>query len=127
LIVEARARLAIDERDLWPARRFVTALVVCRREYLERARENVSRALSVHRDEVARLGRAEPEARALVAGAIARSLGRPLPPAVLAGCWSRCDFTDDPLVDSLAAQARASQSLGFLPAGSLADLRPVTV
>jgi NitT/TauT family transport system substrate-binding protein len=124
LLVQARGTLAFDERALWPARRFVTALLVARTEYLRIAPQNVARALSVHRDEVARLARAEPSSRAHVGAALARALGRPLPAAVLDGGFSRCDFTDDPLLESLYAQAAASQRLGFLPAGNVRDLRP---
>lgn len=124
MIVEARGVLAIDERDLWPQRRFVTALFVARADYLDRARANVVRALEVHRDEVQRLARGDRESRSHVASALARALGRPLPARVLEGGFSRCDFTDDPLLDSLRAQGRSSQSLGFLPEGSLDALAP---
>ncbi len=124
IIAEARGVLAIDERELWPSRRFATALFVARPDYLTRARDNVSRALSVHRDEVRRLARADAESRALVGRALARALGRPLPERVLEGGFSRCDFTDDPLLDSVRSQGRASQQLGFLPAGSLDALGP---
>jgi NitT/TauT family transport system substrate-binding protein len=123
LLAQAGGALAFDERTLWPGGRFTTALLVARAEYLRDARANVSRALSVHRDEVSRLSRAEPASRALVADALARSLGRPLPPAVLSGGFSRCDFTDDPLLDTLLAQAAASRSLGFLPADPMPPLR----
>ncbi|MBL8683532.1 MAG: ABC transporter substrate-binding protein [Myxococcales bacterium] len=124
IIVEARGVLAIDERDLWPVRRFVTALFVARADYMDRARDNVLRALEVHRDEVRRLARSDGASRALVASSLARALGRPLPARVLEGGFSRCDFTDDPLLDSLRAQGRASQSLGFLPEGALESLSP---
>jgi NitT/TauT family transport system substrate-binding protein len=123
ILVEARGTLAIDERSLWPSRRFATALFVVRTDYYERAQRNVARALAVHRDAVQRLARGEHESRQHVAAALARALGRPLPDPVLEGSFSRCDFTDDPLLDTLRAQGRASQSLGYLPPGDLDALQ----
>ncbi len=123
LLAQAGGTLALDERTLWPSGRFATAILVVRAEYLRHARANVARALSIHRDEVSRLSRGEHASRALVATALARALGRPLPAAVLEGGFSRCDFTDDPMIDTLLAQGRASQRLGFLPDEPLPPLR----
>jgi NitT/TauT family transport system substrate-binding protein len=122
LQLEAGGVVFHDERDLWPARRFATTVVVARTEYLHHAPGNVACFLRAHAAEVAHLRAHPDDARTTANAALGRLLGRPLSPSVLTSAWSRIDFTTDPLPDTLTRSARAAQSLGFLPPGSLGGL-----
>jgi NitT/TauT family transport system substrate-binding protein len=122
LIAETGARLLLDERSLWPNGRFASTLLVTRKKYLAAAPTAVASFVQAHRETV-RWIVAEPEqAQRLVQRALARYAGRPLSATALAGAWSRTDFTDDVLADTLRAQAQNARELGFLPTDDISEL-----
>ncbi|MBI4955966.1 MAG: ABC transporter substrate-binding protein [Myxococcales bacterium] len=116
VVVELGARRLVDERDLWPGRRFPTALFVARRAFAELRGAEVAACARALAEEGAWLSGTEPErTRTLVADRIARLAGRQLPPAVMQEAWSRVAFDTDPNRDALAHIARDAAALGYLP------------
>ncbi len=112
----------VDERDLWPARRFPTTVLVATRRALERRRQDV---LSIVRAHVALTARwsAGPAAFARAANAeLGRITGHPLEASVLQDAFSYLDPTCDPLEPQLRTTAQRAQELGYAPRGDLSGL-----
>ncbi|MDP3274169.1 MAG: ABC transporter substrate-binding protein [Deltaproteobacteria bacterium] len=114
--------LAVDERDLWPQRRFASTLLAARTEYLAAAPDTLNTLLQAHVAVTQRLAHGDARSRALVRASVDRAMGRPLAPAVYAGAFAHCDYTVDPLIDTVRAQCEAAQRLEFLPAGTTLGL-----
>jgi len=122
VVQDAGAVRLIDERDLWPDRRFPTALVAARGEFV-RARPDLARRLTVAiGDEVDRaLGGAKQtceEARV----ELGRLVGKTLPPSLMSEAWRWVDFTRDPLRDALETLAADATALGLAPASTCRNL-----
>jgi NitT/TauT family transport system substrate-binding protein len=122
LVADANAVVLIDERDLWPERRFATAVLVMHRAYHAVAQDNVRAWVEAHSAEVARLREDGPRGMRETNAALGAITGRGIPPAVLAQAWGRLEFTTDPLEGTIRAMARVGMELGMVPRGSMAGL-----
>jgi NitT/TauT family transport system substrate-binding protein len=114
LVVEGNGRILIDERDLWPDRKFATTVIVVRKKYLLKHRDIVQKWLAAHAD-VTRWIKQHPDlARSLANQEIKRITSKALPEGVIAQAWSRLDLTTDPLKETLTRNAEWAFDLGFL-------------
>lgn len=114
LILEAGARLAFDERDLWPDRTFATTLLVAHPDFLRDHRDVVRRFLEAH-TAITRSIQANPEeARRRLQSALTDLQGKPLPDPLLTEAMSRIDFRTDPMRASVEEQALRAYRLGLL-------------
>jgi NitT/TauT family transport system substrate-binding protein len=111
---EAGGRLFLDERDLWPGRRFVTAHVIVRTGFLEAHPDIVARWLDAHVELTRRINADASGTKRALNLEIERLTGKRLPDAVLDAAWSRLDVTWDPVRASLQRSADAAFRLGFL-------------
>ena len=114
LVREAGGRIFLDERDLWPEGRFVTAHVIVRTAFLSAHPDIVARWLAAHLDLTDRLTRDPAAAQRVLNAEIERLTGKRLPLPVLEDAWSRMTFTWDPVRASLLRSADAAFKLGFL-------------
>ena len=124
LVLEGGGKVVIDERDLWPDRKFVTTHLVASTSFLEEHPDVVRRFLEGHVDAVAAL--AEPSAKAVVNGALEKVSGKKLAPAVLDRAFSNLSITADPIATSLVANADravAAQLLTPVSLRGIYDLR----
>lgn len=119
--LELSATRLLDERALWPDRRFPTALLVVRREFEALRGAEVAAALEAVRADVA-WARRDASAPGVIFGEIKRLTTKGLPKAVIEEAWRRVDFTDDPLRDAIASMARDAASLGYVPSDDTAGL-----
>ena len=122
LIAEAGAEVFLDERDLWPGRRFPITLLVARSQYLQDAPDNVVRFLRAHLAEIERTRANPAEAMSTANRALARLQGRPLPDAILAAAWPRIEFTSDVIEPAFARNAQSARILGFLRSDDITGL-----
>jgi len=121
LVVEAGARVLVDERDLWPGRRFPSALLVVTRQLAE-SRPELVRALVQSHVETVAWARAHPrEAQALVDEALLRATHKRLPAGVLDRAFAAVELTTDPMPDALKKIAADARALGYLPDGPVGD------
>ncbi len=118
LIREGGGRIFLDERSLWPDNRFPTAVVVVRKAFYERNREQVRRFLDAHLEVTAWINGHPAEAGKKLNEQLARLAGRPLPPQTLTEALGRVQITHDPLAGPLATSARWALELGYLPRGT---------
>lgn len=116
LVKETGARVAWDERELWPDGRFATTVLVVAADYLEQNRETVRRVLEAHVS-ITRWIQAHPdEARVRLQQGLGKLQGKPLADDVMASAFSRLEFVADPMIDSVTEQANRAYRLGFLGA-----------
>jgi NitT/TauT family transport system substrate-binding protein len=104
----------LDERDVWPGGRFVTAHVIARTPFLVAHPEIVARWLDAHVELTRRIEADPAAARRAMNAEIARLTGVRLPERVLNVAWSRMSVTFDPIRKSLVTSADAAFRLGFL-------------
>ncbi|MEI8307143.1 MAG: ABC transporter substrate-binding protein [Chloroflexales bacterium] len=114
LIQEGKGQVLVDERDMWPNRRFTTTLVVVSKKFLVAHPDLVEAFLRGHVDTVAYINDHAAEAKSLVNTEIERITGKPLASTVLDQAISTLDFTYDPLAASLFTSADHAFALGFL-------------
>lgn len=122
VVQQARATRLIDERDLWPARRFPSALLVASGAWARALPDLAARLAAASNAEVDRAN-ANPDAtRAAVGDELARLLGKRLPDALLAEASRYVDFTSDPLLPAFDTIADDAFALGLAPASTHATL-----
>jgi NitT/TauT family transport system substrate-binding protein len=114
LVHEAGGRLFLDERQLWPQGRFVTAHVIARTAFLAEHPDIVRRWLDAHVDLTRRLATDAAGAKRALNAEIEHLTGKAFPAAVLDDAWSRMTVTWDPIRESLQQSADAAFELGFL-------------
>ena len=122
VVQDAGATRLIDERDLWPGRRFPTALLVASGPWARALPDVASKLAAALQAEVDR-ALAEPDAtRAAVGDELARLLGKRLPDSLLADAARYVDFTSDPLLPAFDAIADDAFALGLAPQSNHATL-----
>jgi len=122
VVMEARAVRLIDERDLWPGRAFPTAIVVARKDFLERQPSLGPAIVLAMAEEVRRAVGAPAETRALARDELGRLLGKKLPAPLVEEAWRFIDFTPDPLAGPLDVIAEDAWALGLAPRASCRTL-----
>jgi NitT/TauT family transport system substrate-binding protein len=112
---EGGGRVYLEERDLWPGGRYVTAVLVVRRAFLRDHAEIVKRLLAAHVEATQRLN-ADPEAGArLIAEEIKRETTAAMPLPIVRSALRRVEFSWEPLPKALAKAADDAHRVGFLP------------
>jgi len=108
---ESGAKTVVDERDLWPNRRFCTTLLVVRKAFADDIVLSVLKAHSASLDFI----RAEPAlAKGITNEELKRLTGKSLPAAVLEEAWSRVQFGADVDRQSICEFAQAAFDAGYL-------------
>ena len=118
VVREAAAVRLVDERDLWPERRFPTAVLVARGDWARAQPARADTLSTVVADEVGRAVQAPEATRAVVGDELARLLGKRLKDDLLAEAWGRVDFTSDPMTPALDTIAEDAFTLGLAPRSS---------
>ena len=121
LVEEAHARVVVDEKDLWPAKRFSTTVVVARKDYLEKHPQQVAAFLQAHAEVVSWLKTHPEDGQKLVNSELKRLTGKQLSAKVLKDAWGHVDFVSEPNRESIDAQAKAAVDAGYLSPGASLD------
>jgi NitT/TauT family transport system substrate-binding protein len=114
LVREANGRIFLDERQLWPNGKFVTAQLIVRTKFLEEHPELVERWLRVHVDMAQWINDNKAEAATILNGEIKRITGQALNEDVLTDALSRIEITYNPIKQSLFKLADDAYKLGYL-------------
>lgn len=120
----------IDERDLWPGKRFATTVVIVRTRFLEEHPDLVQKFLRAHVETVAWIDANPDDAREIVGARIDTLTSKAVPDDILRAALSRTDITYDPLRESVLTFADWAHDLGYLRSGrdalgSLIDTAPL--
>jgi len=126
-LVQAGGKVLVDERDLWPNKKFAITVLAVRTEYLKAHPEQVKALLAGDLDATDLIAKDPAKAQQDVADLIATVSGKPLKPAVITAAWEKLSFTADPVSSSLLAGAQHAFTVGVLKESpnldGLVDLR----
>ena len=114
LVHQAGGQVFLDERDLWPNGRFVSAHLIVRTEFLRQRPDLVKRWLRAHVQLTEWINKSPTDAKRILNEEIRRQTGAALPPAVLDDSFSHIEITFDPIRESLLHGAQQAFQLGFL-------------
>jgi NitT/TauT family transport system substrate-binding protein len=122
MVAEGGGQILVDERDLWPQRRFPTTVLVTTKKALETRRPQVLAVLRVHLRLTERW-RADPAGfTSSVNAAFGKLTSKPLAEPVLKEAFSRLEPSLDPEQAALATSARHARELGYLTADDVSGL-----
>jgi len=117
LVKEANGRIFLDERDLWPEGKFVTANIAASTDYLKNNPDVVSKLLAAHVNETVWINNHKDDAVKAFNVELKKLTGKEIVEDELKQALSRIDFTYDPLKLSLFQSANNAYDLGFLAKG----------
>jgi NitT/TauT family transport system substrate-binding protein len=122
MVAEGGGHILLDERQLWPQRRFHTTVLVTTRKTLEAQREPLKRLLRAH-VELTRQWQRQPETFIpRVNAAFGKVTGRPLSEPILKDAFSRLEPAMEVLPEQLQEAAEHARQLGFIPSSDLSGL-----
>ena len=113
-LVQAGGKVLVDERDLWPQRKFAITVLAVRTDFLTAHPQTVRALLSGDLDATEFIAKNPAKAQRDVADVIARISGKPLKAAVIAAAWNQLEFTVDPVTSSLLVGAQHAHEVGVL-------------
>jgi len=114
LVLEAKGSVFVDERTLWPDKKFVTTNVVVRKDFLDQHPDAVKKFLQAHVETVQYINSSPQEAQKIVNDQLKKLTGKPLANGVITQAFKNLDITYDPLAPTLFKSADDAYSLGFL-------------
>jgi len=112
LVLEQHGVVLVDERDLWPAKVFPTAVVIASTASIAKRPDLLQKIVEANSEAVLALARKD--ARELVERRLARELGKSLAPQVLERAFAGLVFGTAPLDGELRKAAADAHRLGFL-------------
>jgi NitT/TauT family transport system substrate-binding protein len=113
LVLEAGAKVLVDEATLWPEGRFVTTHLIVRTEFLDQYPETVKALLEGHVETTEWISDNEDEAKSDVNAKLTELAGKPLPQEVIDRAWGNLTITVDPIASSLEKSAADATDAGL--------------
>ncbi len=110
----AGGKVLVDERDLWPDKKFITTVVAVRTKFLKEHPDVVKKFLAGHVEANQQINADPAAAQKTVADGIGKITSKPLKLEIVAGGWKTLVFTDDPVASSLLEGAKHAQAVGLL-------------
>ncbi|HLE61270.1 MAG TPA: ABC transporter substrate-binding protein, partial [Thermoanaerobaculaceae bacterium] len=99
---EGGGRVYLEEKELWPGGRYVTAVLVVRRAFLRERPEVVKRLLAAHVEATQRLNADQEAAARLISDEIKRETSAAMPLPIVRSALRRVKFSWEPLPKALA-------------------------
>jgi NitT/TauT family transport system substrate-binding protein len=127
LVTEGGGKILVDERTLWPNRRFVTTELIARTDFLSAHPDVVQRLLTGQADAVDLIAKNPTRAQQLVGLGIQHATGKGLAANLIAASFQSITFTDDPIASSLQTSAQNAKTLGLLKSTNLKGLYNLTL
>ncbi|MEU8512088.1 aliphatic sulfonate ABC transporter substrate-binding protein [Kitasatospora sp. NPDC048722] len=113
-LVTLGAKVLLDEKDLWPDKKFVITNIIVSQKFLREHPDVVEAVLRGSVNANAFIKANPDKAKADANEAIRKDSGNALEPAVLDPAWADIDFLDDPLAGTLQAEADHAVTAGLL-------------
>src|SRR5215210_6442632 len=114
LIKEGNGRIFLDERDLWPNGKFVTANIAVGTDYLNNNPDVINKLLTAHVNETNWINTHKEEAIKVFNTEIKKLTGKTVPEDELRDGSARLEITYDPLKLSLFQSANNAYDVGLL-------------
>lgn len=119
MVAEGGGHILLDERQVWPQRRFHATVLVTTREILETRRESLKKFLRVHVALTRQWQRAPEVFIPRVNAAFGKVTRKPLADAILRDAFSRLEPAQDVMPEQLHEAAEHARQLGFIPSADL--------
>jgi len=122
LVIEAGAKVLVDEASLWQDGAFPTTVLLVRSEFLRDHPDTVRALVTGHTASVAWLTGHPDEAAVVINTRLAADTGKALPDAVLERALGTVRFTTDPLAGTFPTLLKAGVAAGTAKQGDLHGL-----
>jgi len=114
LVLEAGAKVLLDEKTLWKKGQFVTTHIIVSSKFLQEYPGTVRSIINGHLQALDYIAKNSSGAKDAVQRQIERVTGKRLPDAVLDRAWKNLDFTANPIAQSLSKSADDAVEVGLL-------------
>lgn len=114
LVIEAGAKVLVDEKTLWPKGQFVTTHLIASSEFLKKYPGTVKSVINAHLDALTYISKNSVSSQDLVQKQIEKWTGKRLADEVFARAWKNLTFTYDPISNSLEQSADDAVDAGLL-------------
>lgn len=119
LVLEAGAKVLVDERTRWPGGRFVTTHLVVATKFLREHPQTVAALVRANIESIDWINEHPAEAQPIVNEEIAKASGQPLDEQVLARAFDNITLQADPLASTLPELLSDAVGAGLLRQASL--------
>ncbi|MFJ8626020.1 aliphatic sulfonate ABC transporter substrate-binding protein [Kitasatospora sp. NPDC093550] len=113
-LVTLGAKVLLNEKDVWPDKKFVITNIIVSQKFLKEHPDVVEAVLRGSVKTNAFIKANSDKAKADANEAIKKEAGNALEPTVLDPAWADIDFLDDPLANTLQAEADHAVTAGLL-------------
>ncbi|WP_283137870.1 ABC transporter substrate-binding protein [Rhizohabitans arisaemae] len=114
LVSESGGKILLDERELWPDRKFVITHLIVRTEFLTQHPDLVKKLVQSQVEANAAINANPAEAAQTVNTVLERLSGKALKPEILDAVFKNITFTNDPIASSLKGSADHAVDVGLL-------------
>ncbi|MFF2045377.1 aliphatic sulfonate ABC transporter substrate-binding protein [Kitasatospora sp. NPDC058170] len=126
-LVTLGAKVLLNEKDVWPDKKFVITNIIVSQKFLSAHPDVVEAVLRGSVNTNAFIKANPDKAKADANEAIKKEAGNALEPAVLDPAWQDIDFLDDPLANTLQAEADNAVTAGLLKKPNLNGIYDLTL
>lgn len=114
LVIEAGAKVLLDEKTLWPGGQFVTTHIIAAKSFLDKYPGTVRTVLQANNSAIKYIAANVAKSKDVVQEQITKWTGKPLPDSVITRSWGNLRFTWDPLPSTLKKSAADAVTAGLL-------------
>ncbi|WP_405772310.1 aliphatic sulfonate ABC transporter substrate-binding protein [Actinacidiphila glaucinigra] len=126
-LVAEGAKVLLDERDLWPDKKFVITNVIVSQKFLKEHPDVVEAVLRGSVKTNAWINANPDKAKADANAQLEKLSGKPLPADVIDPAWQSIQVIDDPLASTLQTEADHAVTAGLLEQPSLKGIYDLTI
>lgn len=127
LVTEGGGKVLVNEASLWPEGKFVTTLLMVKKDYLDKNSSVIENLISSLSDQIDSIKADPAAAQKTVNDGIDKVTKKPLKPEVIKASFEHITFTLDPIASSLQTNAKNAEALGFLKSSDLGDIFDLTL
>jgi NitT/TauT family transport system substrate-binding protein len=127
LQTEGGGKVLVNEKSLWPDGRFVTTLLMVKKEFLDAHPDVIENLIAGLADSIDLIRSNPAQAKELVAKGIDQITGKPLKAGVIDASFKELTFGLDPIASSLQTDAKNAEALGFLTSSDLGNIFDLTI
>lgn len=122
MVLEAKAKVLVNEADLWDNGKFSTTVLVVNKAFLKAHPQTVQALLAGHLGSLAWLEKHPSESAAVINDALRVAIGQPLDTNVIVRALSELNFTADPLAGTFPTLLEHGVGVGVSKPGDLNGL-----
>lgn len=114
MVKEGGGKILVDERDLWPGGKYVTANVIVSTSFLNEHPDVVKQLIEGEQASIDYIRTKPAKAEELAGQAIEQVTGKPIAPELVTASFKNQEFTLDPIPSSLEKDAKDAFAVGLI-------------